>query len=145
MNDFYKFLEEENIDLEVLNAYIDSEEFIKLAGPVVDFGNDNYKVLKSSIDGDGVFANKDFEKGDIIGYGLEQSCRTLAGRYTNHSKNNNAKFYYFKDNDNIVLVSEGSIKIDEEIVVNYRHHTHNKEYIENEIKRNKTKNNRSRS
>ena len=67
MDDFHKFLEEQNIDLETLNNYIDSEEFESQAGPVVDFGNNNYEVRSSSIEGFGIFATKDFNKGDDIG------------------------------------------------------------------------------
>ena len=40
MNDFYKFLEEQNVDLETLNNYINSDEFEKEAGSVVDFGEE---------------------------------------------------------------------------------------------------------
>jgi hypothetical protein len=130
MTDFELMLKEANIDLELLNKYIESDEFIKEAGPVVDFGNKNYEVKDSSIEGLGIFTTKDFNKGDVIGYGTMDGCRTIAGRYTNHSKYPNAKFYYFKDNSNTILIAEDNIKKEQEIVVNYRHHTYNKHYYE---------------
>jgi len=130
MDDFHKFLEEQNIDLETLNNYIDSEEFESQAGPVVDFGNNNYEVRNSSIEGFGIFATKDFNKGDVIGYGTFDGCRTIAGRYTNHSKHPNAGFYYFRNNENMILLANGYIESDEEIVVNYRHHTDTRKYYE---------------
>ena len=130
MTDFELMLKEANIDLELLNKYIESDEFIKEAGPVVDFGNKNYEVKDSSIEGLGIFTTKDFNKGDVIGYGTMDGCRTIAGRYANHSKHPNAKFYYFKDNSNTILIAEDNIKKEQEIVVNYRHHTYNKHYYE---------------
>ena len=86
MNDFHKMLEEQGIDLEELNQYIDSDKFIEEAGPVVDYGNKNYELKDSDIDGLGIFANKNFKKGETIGYGKIEGTRTVAGRYTNHSK-----------------------------------------------------------
>ena len=130
MNDFHKMLEEQGIDLEELNQYIDSDEFILEAGPVVDYGNKNYELKDSDIDGLGIFANKNFKKGETIGYGKIEGARTVAGRYTNHSKKHNAKFYYFKKNDNMILLADKEIIKGEEIVTNYRNHTYNKEYYD---------------
>lgn len=130
MNDFYKFLKEQNVDLETLNNYINSDEFEKEAGPVVDFGEEGYEVQDSDIEGVGIMASKDFEKGDVIGHGIIDGVRSLAGRYTNHSKKHNAKFHYFKDNNDMILIAERDIEIDEEIVVNYRHHTDTRSYYE---------------
>jgi len=130
MTDFEKFIKEQNVDLETINDYIDSEEFEKAAGPVIDIGDKGYEVGKSFIEGLGVIATIDFEKGDVIGYGIIDGCRSLAGRYTNHSKDNNAKFYYFKENNNMILIAESDIEADDEIVVNYRHHTDLRSYYE---------------
>ena len=130
MTDFEKFIKEQTVDLETINNYIDSEEFEKLAGPVIDFGDYKYEVRDSEIEGYGIIATQDFAKGDVIGYGMVDGCRTLAGRYTNHAKNNNAKFYYFKENNNMILIAENDIELDEEIVVNYRHHTDLRSYYE---------------
>mgnify|MGYP003674159359 CR=1 FL=1 len=129
MNDFYKMLEEVDVDLETLNEYIESEEFIKAAGKVEDDFNTNYYMYHSDIEGFGIFSSNILEKGDVIGYGSKDKVRTYAGRYTNHSLNHNAKFYYFKDNDDIILIAEKRIDKGEEIVVNYRHHTYNKDYV----------------
>ena len=128
MKDFHKMLEEQGINLEELNEYIESEEFIKEAGPVVDYGNKNYELKDSDIEGLGIFACKDFMIGETIGYGRIQGTRTIAGRYTNHCKKHNAKFCYFKKNDNMILLADKKILKGEEVVVNYRHHTYNKEY-----------------
>lgn len=130
MNDFYKLLEEQDLTLEQVNKFIESQEFESVAGPVIDFGNTNYEVKDSSIQGLGIFANKDFKKGETIGYGMIEGSRTLAGRYTNHSKHHNAKFFYFRKNSNMILLADKKIKKGEEIVTNYRHHTYNKEYYE---------------
>lgn len=124
MTGFYEMLEEYEIDFNLLKKYLKSKEFLELAGIVVDEKNKNYRVDKSSIDGFGVFSNKNFNKGDIIGYGRLGNTRTLAGRYTNHSDNNNANFYYIDNSKDVVLICEKNIYINEEILVNYRNHLH---------------------
>ena len=123
-------LKEYNINLEDLNNYINSKEFELKAGPVVDDKNKNYELKKSNIEGLGVFATRIIKKGKIIGYGKINNTRTLAGRYVNHSLHHNAKFYSFRDNDNMILVAESKILKGQEIVTNYRHHTFTKEYYE---------------
>ena len=130
MNDFKKMLSNLNIDENVLNDFLNSKEFINLAGPVVNDNNKNYRVLDSKTHGKGIFSNKDFIKGDLIGYAQLNNTRTLAGRYTNHCKLNNAKFYYIRKNNNSVLIAEKDIFLNDEILVNYRHHTYNRKYYE---------------
>lgn len=130
MSDFLDMLKEYNINLDELNRYIDSKEFELKAGPVVDDNNKNYKLKKSNIQGLGIFATRKIKKKEVIGYGKINNTRTLAGRYVNHSLNNNAKFYSFRDNDNMILIAERKILKGEEIVTNYRHHTFVKEYYE---------------
>ena len=117
-------LEEYNINFDSLKEYLKSEAFLKIAGPVVDDKNKNYKVAESEIDGLGIFSNKEFSKGDVIGYGRFGGTRTLAGRYTNHSDVNNANFYYIENSEDAELVCEKDISIGEEILVNYRNHLH---------------------
>lgn len=124
MKGFYEMLEEYGIDFDVLKEYLKSKEFLEIAGPVVDEKNENYKVSESNIDGFGVFSNKAFKKGDVIGYGRLSGTRTLAGRYTNHSDINNANFYYIENNEDAKLICEKDISIGEEILVNYRNHLH---------------------
>lgn len=130
MSDFFDMLKEHNINIDDLNRYINSKEFELKAGPVVDDKNKNYIVKESSIEGLGVFATRQIVKGEHIGYGIINKTRTLAGRYVNHSAYHNAKFYYFKDNDNMILIADKIINQGEEIVTNYRHHTYSKEYYE---------------
>ena len=121
-------LKENNIDFDRLKSYLKSDNFLKEAGAVVDDKNNNYKVLKSNINGKGIFAEKQFKKGDFIGYVKVNGTRTFIGRYTNHSDINNGKFYFFKNNDNSVLIAEKTIRKGDEIVVNYRHHFFSKDY-----------------
>ena len=129
MTGFFEMLKENNVDFESLKNYLKSEDFLKKAGHVVNDNNKNYRVSKSEIDGDGIFSNNNFKKGDFIGYAKLNKTRTLAGRYTNHSDLNNAKFYFIKGSEDSVLIAEKDIKKDDEILVNYRHHFHNKDYF----------------
>jgi hypothetical protein len=122
MTGFYEMLEEHKIDFDFLKKYLKSEEFLKLAGPIVDEKNNNYRVDKSVIDGLGIFSNKNFKKGDIIGYARLGNNRTLAGRYNNHSDINNANFYRVDNSEDVKLICEKDIFINEEILINYRNH-----------------------
>ena len=71
---------------------------------------------------DFVFAKIKIFKNDFIGYGLKDKKRSLLGRYTNHSSLNNSKFIP-EDKSDIILIATKDIEINEEILVNYRHHT----------------------
>jgi hypothetical protein len=124
MTGFYEMLEEYGIDFNMLKKYLKSKEFTELAGPVVDEENKNYKKGKSNIDGFGIFSNKDFKKEDIIGYARLGNTRTLAGRYTNHSDDNNANFYYIDGSNDVILICEKDISVNDEILINYRNHLH---------------------
>ena len=58
-------------------------------------------------------------KEEIIGLGsIDGKHKTILGRYTNHSDDNNAMFYYLKNRD-VVMVVERDIDKDEEILINY--------------------------
>lgn len=124
MTGFYEMLEEYGVDFNMLKKYLKSKEFLELAGPVVDEENKNYKVSKSAVDGLGIFSNKEFKKEDIIGYARLGNTRTLAGRYANHSDNNNANFYYIDGSNDAVLICEKDISVNDEILINYRNHLH---------------------
>lgn len=124
MTGFYEMLDEYEIDFAKLKEYLKSKEFLDIAGPVVDENNKNYRLDKSDIDGFGIFSNKDFKKGDIIGHGRIGVNRTLAGRYTNHSDINNSNFYSIDNSQDVLLVCEENIFINDEILINYRNHLH---------------------
>ena len=96
------------------------------ANEVVFFYSESYERRKSDIDGYGVFAKRDIEKGSVIGLGtIDAACKTVLGRYTNHSDINNAKFYYLENGD-VLMVAEEDILKNTEILINYRHHVNEK-------------------
>ena len=99
---------------------------ITKTGRVAEFDNDTYYKDKSDIHGVGIFAKKDIAKGEIIGLGsIDLKCKTPLGRYTNHSDNNNAMFYYLY-NDDVIMIAEKDIPQFNEILINYRHHVNEK-------------------
>ena len=119
---FTKMLKDLNITKETLNA-------ITHTGEVIEFKSNFYYKKKSLIHGDGVFALKDINKGNIIGIGsIDNKYKTTLGRFTNHSDLNNAMFYYLKNND-VVMVATKHIDKDTEILINYRDHVLNKIYL----------------
>ena len=97
--------------------------------PVLDIESNNYYKNTSSIEGFGIFASKDISKNEVIGLGIIDGIKkTLLGRYTNHSDNNNAMFYYLLNND-LVMIANKDIDKDEEILINYRDHVVKKIYL----------------
>jgi len=107
-------------DLGLTQTWLD---FITNSGEVVEFKSKLYYKDKSDIHGYGIFSVKNLLKGDVIGLGsIDSKYKTILGRYVNHSDNNNAKFYYLK-NDDLVMVAEKDISKKQEILVNYRDHT----------------------
>ena len=115
--------------LKDLDITQDQANFITDSGKVLDFNSNTYYKNKSGINGFGIFASKSITKNEIIGLGsVNNMYKTFLGRYTNHSDNNNAKFYYLA-NEDIVMVCEKNINKHEEILINYRDHILNKQYL----------------
>ena len=87
------------------------------------------RLRPSKIHGIGVFALRKILKEEIIGLGsVDGTHKTILGRYTNHSDDNNAMFYYLKAHD-VVMVAGRDIDKDEEILINYRDHVLNEKYL----------------
>ena len=121
MHGFLSMLE----DVDVSEKQLDT---ITKTGRVAEFDSDTYYKDKSDIHGIGVFAKKDITKGEIIGLGsIDLKCKTLLGRYTNHSDDNNAMFYYLY-NDDVIMLAEKDIPQFNEILINYRHHVNEKHF-----------------
>ena len=89
------------------------------------FGSYKFTVGLSKIEGKGVMASGNIKEGEVIGPARINKMRTPLGRYTNHSKNPNAKMV-LKENGDIDLVAVSNIagykggQIGEEITVDYR-------------------------
>lgn len=130
MNGWEEMLDEYGITEERLMEVLKSDEFRNLAGEVFDDGNTNIRVVRSDVHGEGVFAQRDIQKGEVIGNAAIDGKRTFLGRYTNHSDNHNAKFYFSRKTHSSILTAEDDIAEGEEIFVNYRHHTFNREYYD---------------
>jgi len=104
-------------------------EVVTNALNVINVKTDKYYKSNSDIHGEGVFALNDIVKDDIIGLGsIDNINKTFLGRYTNHSDNSNAMFYYLS-NDDVVMVAIENINKDEEILINYRDHTLKRIYL----------------
>lgn len=82
-----------------------------------NFNNAVY-VGKSDISGNGLFSKKDFLPGELICPARINDKRTIAGRYTNHGFQVNAKMVINESDINLVAVD--NIFKGEEITVNYR-------------------------
>ena len=82
--------------LKDLDITQDQMDYVTNSQPVLEFNSDVYYKNKSKIHGVGVFALRKIPKKEIIGLGsIDVTHKTILGRYTNHSDNNNAKFYYY--------------------------------------------------
>lgn len=76
------------------------------------------EVRQSTLHGNGLFATKDFNAGDILCPGRLNGKRTPAGRYTNHA--NQCNIIPTKDGDDIYAVAVRNIRAGDEILVDYR-------------------------
>ena len=127
--DWSKFIKENNITTKdvdfYLNNILDTPEFDKAVGKIVDIENDMYTKQESSIHGFGIFAKKDISKNETLGIALgfsnSEKYRSYIGRFTNHSNIKNAIFKEL-DSGDVVAICTKDIKGGEEILVDYRDH-----------------------
>lgn len=90
--------------------------------------SDNWYVGQSDVAGQGVFAGKDYEPGDVIDVSMVDGGQnewgskiwnlTALSRYCNHQTNNNVAVQ--KDGDKFNLVAVKPISQDDELFANYR-------------------------
>ena len=130
--DHEKHQEDRDDFAKMIEAYGFSEKFVRSVSEetsdMMDMPQEwrNYvTVLPSSIEGSGLFSLITILAGDVICPARINGMRTEAGRFTNHSKNPNAKF--IKDgNGDIFLIAVHDIaacqgnNTDTEITVDYR-------------------------
>ena len=88
------------------------------------FGGYKIKTAKSQIDGIGLFATANIDPGEVIAPARIDGKRTIAGRFTNHSRNPNAVMVINGNDINLVALTningcKGGIDGDE-ITVDYR-------------------------
>jgi hypothetical protein len=111
--DFNLFLEQIGMTQSEMDSVVMIEKDLMQMPEGIDV-----EVRDSKIHGKGLFANRDFQEGEIICPGRLNGKRTPAGRFTNHSINPNARPIN-KDGDIYALASRYLFK-DEEILINYR-------------------------
>ena len=120
--DFNLFLKEYGITENDLNIWMEQMDVNNL----VEVESINYYKKKSQVHGLGLFANKNFKKGDHLGIVMIGDKRCTLGRWTNHEKNNNVEFSRsdYDDYNEIKVVCIASVDIsrDQELLVNYRNH-----------------------
>ena len=88
-----------------------------------------YSIEKSDIQGKGVFASKNFKKGELVGMAVTdeealkpsstfKDARTKLGKYLNHQTKHNASLK--SENNTLNIYTEKAINKDDEITVNYK-------------------------
>lgn len=120
-NSYFSILKEFGISPE------QAEKEVNFKGDLIELPFGSYKLLlsKSPIHGQGLFATANIVSGEIIAPARINNCRTIAGRYTNHSHSPNAimKKTYNGDVNLVALRNisgcKGGLK-GEEITINYR-------------------------
>jgi hypothetical protein len=80
----------------------------------------NMTMGMSPIHGIGVFANRTIADGEIIAPARRNGKRCIAGRFTNHSHDPNAKFVQTGIDDHADMIATRKIENGEEITVDYR-------------------------
>jgi len=115
MNEIDKFLKDVNISREQLEA-------VTLSGKVLRFDVEKVELKESKIHGLGIIAVNDIEKDSIIGLAtINNTYKTILGRYTNHSSNPNCKFQLLLNGD-FIMIALKKINIGEELLVDYKDH-----------------------
>jgi len=116
MSDYERMLTDIGMTQEFFDKVIEICDKIGIIKPQTDI----YYKGESEIQGVGIFAHKNIKEGDVIGLAsVDRINKTLLGRYTNHSDNKNAMFYYLANDDQIMIATK-DIDKDEEIVIDYR-------------------------
>ena len=93
------------------------------------YPKEKFSVKKSNIQGKGVFASKNFKKGELVGMAVTdeeavtdienfRDARTKLGKYLNHQKKHNASLKSEDNTLNIYAIND--INKDDEITVDYR-------------------------
>jgi hypothetical protein len=119
--DYYAAIAEYGFDQETVQQQVQN------LNDQCDFPLGGYKVMvaPSKIDGKGLFATGNIEINEIIAPARIKGLRTPAGRFTNHSKNPNAKMILL-DNGDINLIATMPIdgckggNLGSEITIDYR-------------------------
>ena len=115
------------LDLEITQ---DQMDVVVESLNVINVKTTKYYKDNSKIHGEGIFATNNMAIGSVIGLGsIDEVNKTFLGRYTNHSDNANAMFYYMANGD-VVMVSEEYINKGEEILIDYRDHTLRKIHLQ---------------
>lgn len=121
MNEIDKFIKDVNITKEQLEA-------ATLNGKVLKFDIDKVELKESKIHGLGIIAVNTIEKDYTIGLAtVNNTYKTILGRYTNHSENPNCKFQLLLNGDFIMVALE-TINVEEELLVDYKDHYLNPSY-----------------
>ena len=93
------------------------------------YSKEKYNVKKSDINGKGVFASKNFKKGELVGIAVTdeeavtdtknfRDARTKLGKYLNHQSKENAALK--SENNTLNIYTKADIKKGDEITVNYK-------------------------
>ena len=93
------------------------------------YSGKKFSIGKSDINGKGVFASKDFKKGELVGLAVTdeeavsdfvnfRDARTELGKYLNHQSKENASLT--SENNTLNIYTKSSIKKGDEITVNYK-------------------------
>jgi hypothetical protein len=91
---------------------------LSLMEDLIDQPEKHVYIDDSEIEGKGLFAGKDFIKGDKIALARSGNNRTPAGRYSNHSDSPNSKGIIEGNNGFFLAIKD--IKKGTEITINYR-------------------------
>lgn len=119
--DYKQFLEEIGVSEETARAQSENTSDMMELPP----GGYKFKLSNSHLEGKGLFATADIDAGELIAPARIHGMRTVAGRYTNHSANPNARMERTGSSD-ISLVATRPIAgcrggfDGEEITIDYR-------------------------
>lgn len=119
--DFHLLLDELKLTEEIVREQSENEDD-QIPMPL---GNYKFQVSNSRIQGKGIFATADLLENEVVGPARINEFRTPLGRFTNHSKNPNARMEQ-DEKGNLLLIMNKPISgcrggnLGDEITVDYR-------------------------
>jgi hypothetical protein len=106
-----------------LRQYGLTEEFVRRVSEDwsdhIEIGGYDIECRPSSIEGEGMFATRDFSMDELVAPARIGVKRTIVGRKTNHAKNPNCKFHRTQEG-HLLMHALRDIAAGEELTINYR-------------------------
>ncbi len=112
-----------------LNQHLKADTAVYAFQQLLKESSEDWYIAKSGIQGQGVFASKDYDVGELIGigatpgdvddFGAKIWNLTTLSRYCNHQSNPNVKLVKSRKSNNFEIVATKPVEADDELTASY--------------------------